>query len=154
MNSVAGSVGCTLRRHERLTGARMRLPQEWPKAKSAANEVSKQGGTTVHDRPWILRNSGIFLWLCCAERGCRISYKPHRSQIREEGNTMFKNLSEQPIAELQNQQADKWVGDKLLEKCVTTREGMPSFVFFEGPPTANGKPGIHHVNIRRQQCRP
>ncbi|MBQ1214758.1 MAG: isoleucine--tRNA ligase [Firmicutes bacterium] len=61
---------------------------------------------------------------------------------------MFKNLSEQPIAELQNQQADKWVEDKLLEKCVTTREGMPSFVFFEGPPTANGKPGIHHVIAR------
>lgn len=61
---------------------------------------------------------------------------------------MFKNLSEQPIAELQNQQADQWVENKLLEKCVTTREGMPSFIFYEGPPTANGKPGIHHVIAR------
>ncbi|MBK5246445.1 MAG: isoleucine--tRNA ligase, partial [Peptostreptococcaceae bacterium] len=33
-------------------------------------------------------------------------------------------------------------------KCVTTRNGMPSFVFYEGPPTANGRPGIHHVIAR------
>ena len=61
---------------------------------------------------------------------------------------MFKKLSEKPIADLQNEQADRWEQDKLLEKCVTTREGMPSFVFYEGPPTANGKPGIHHVLAR------
>jgi len=61
---------------------------------------------------------------------------------------MIKNLSEKPIAELQKEQAKKWKQDNLLEKCVTTREGMPSFVFYEGPPTANGKPGIHHVIAR------
>lgn len=61
---------------------------------------------------------------------------------------MFKKLSEQPISELQNQQADQWIENRLLQKCVTTREGMPSFVFYEGPPTANGKPGIHHVIAR------
>lgn len=31
------------------------------------------------------------------------------------------------------------------ERSVNEREGYPEFVFFEGPPTANGKPGIHHV---------
>lgn len=61
---------------------------------------------------------------------------------------MFKKLSEQPIAQLQNEQADRWVENELLKKCVTTREGMPSFIFYEGPPTANGKPGIHHVIAR------
>ncbi len=61
---------------------------------------------------------------------------------------MFKNLSEKPIAELQNAQADQWDEEKLLEKCVTTREGQPSFIFYEGPPTANGRPGIHHVIAR------
>lgn len=61
---------------------------------------------------------------------------------------MIKNLSSKPIAELQLEQAEKWDKDKLLEKCVSTREGMPSFVFYEGPPTANGKPGIHHVIAR------
>ena len=58
---------------------------------------------------------------------------------------MIKNLSERPIAELQAEQADKWAAEDLLGKCVESREGQPSFVFYEGPPTANGKPGIHHV---------
>lgn len=61
---------------------------------------------------------------------------------------MFQNLSERPIAELQMDQAKAWKEEKLLEKCVTTREGMPSFIFYEGPPTANGRPGIHHVIAR------
>lgn len=61
---------------------------------------------------------------------------------------MFKNLSSKPIAELQNAQADRWKSENLLEKCVTTREGMPQFIFYEGPPTANGRPGIHHVMAR------
>ncbi len=61
---------------------------------------------------------------------------------------MFKNLSEKPIAEVQKEQAKAWKEENLLEKCVTSREGMPSFVFYEGPPTANGRPGIHHVIAR------
>nr|WP_315023294.1 isoleucine--tRNA ligase [uncultured Aminipila sp.] len=61
---------------------------------------------------------------------------------------MFQNLSEKPIAELQMNQAKAWKEERLLEKCVTTREGMPSFIFYEGPPTANGRPGIHHVIAR------
>lgn len=61
---------------------------------------------------------------------------------------MFKNLSEKPIAELQMEQADNWEKEDLLHKCVTTREGQPSFIFYEGPPTANGRPGIHHVIAR------
>ncbi|MFR6258312.1 MAG: class I tRNA ligase family protein, partial [Anaerovoracaceae bacterium] len=46
------------------------------------------------------------------------------------------------------EQADKWEKENLLEKCVSTRKGMPSFTFYEGPPTANGRPGIHHVIAR------
>lgn len=61
---------------------------------------------------------------------------------------MFENLSEKPIAEVQKVQAKKWEEEDLLHKCVTTRSGMPSFVFYEGPPTANGRPGIHHVIAR------
>jgi len=61
---------------------------------------------------------------------------------------MFEKLSEKPIAEVQQAQALKWEEENLLEKCVTEREGQPSFVFYEGPPTANGKPGIHHVIAR------
>ena len=61
---------------------------------------------------------------------------------------MFKNLSERPIAEVQMEQADLWEKEDLLHRCVTTREGQPSFIFYEGPPTANGRPGIHHVIAR------
>ncbi len=61
---------------------------------------------------------------------------------------MFKQLSSEAIAEVQKRQSKEWEENNLLEKCVTTREGMDSFVFYEGPPTANGKPGIHHVIAR------
>ena len=61
---------------------------------------------------------------------------------------MIKNLSEKPIAAVQTEQAEKWKNDDLLGKCVSTREGQPSFIFYEGPPTANGKPGIHHMMAR------
>lgn len=61
---------------------------------------------------------------------------------------MFKNLSDKPIAELQNEQAEMWERENLLEKCVETRASGPSFIFYEGPPTANGRPGIHHVIAR------
>ncbi len=61
---------------------------------------------------------------------------------------MFKNLSSKPIAEIQGSQADQWDQNELLKKCVLTRDKQPAFVFYEGPPTANGKPGIHHVIAR------
>ena len=55
---------------------------------------------------------------------------------------MFKNLSEKPIAEVQNEQVAKWKEEDLLTKCVTAREGATPFVFYEGPPTANGIPAL------------
>ena len=61
---------------------------------------------------------------------------------------MFENLSERPIAEVQNEQAKGWEEENLLQKCVDARKGSPSFIFYEGPPTANGRPGIHHVMAR------
>lgn len=61
---------------------------------------------------------------------------------------MFKNLSDKPIAEVQKEQVKHWYSEDLLSKCIKEREGCPSFVFYEGPPTANGRPGIHHVMAR------
>lgn len=61
---------------------------------------------------------------------------------------MFKPLSQKPIKDVQLSQAHHWKEEDLLTKCITTREGMPSFIFYEGPPTANGHPGIHHVMAR------
>ena len=42
----------------------------------------------------------------------------------------------------------RWKDCDIFQKSVTTREGSPSFVFYEGPPSANGMPGIHHVIAR------
>ncbi len=41
-----------------------------------------------------------------------------------------------------------WKKNGIFEKSVSTREGQPSYVFYEGPPSANGMPGIHHVMAR------
>ena len=41
-----------------------------------------------------------------------------------------------------------WKKEKIFEKTVSTRKGGPDYVFFEGPPTANGKPGVHHMLTR------
>ena len=50
----------------------------------------------------------------------------------------------------------KWKEEKCFENVNKAREGAPRFVFFEGPPSANGKPGIHHVmarSIKDAYCR-
>ncbi|MDT0606516.1 isoleucine--tRNA ligase [Croceitalea rosinachiae] len=43
---------------------------------------------------------------------------------------------------------DYWKENNIFEKSVSTREGKESYVFYEGPPSANGMPGIHHVMAR------
>ena len=42
----------------------------------------------------------------------------------------------------------EWESNNTFEQSLKNREGHPSFVFFEGPPSANGMPGIHHVMAR------
>ena len=41
-----------------------------------------------------------------------------------------------------------WKAQKIFEKTIEQRKGAPEYVFFEGPPTANGKPYVHHVEAR------
>ena len=57
----------------------------------------------------------------------------------------FKDLNFARIAE---EVLDFWSKEKIFEKSVSNREGAPSFTFYEGPPSANGTPGIHHVMAR------
>jgi isoleucyl-tRNA synthetase len=56
----------------------------------------------------------------------------------------------QPLdyAKLANDVRAYWDANGIFEKSVSTREGQPTFVFYEGPPSANGQPGIHHVMAR------
>ena len=52
------------------------------------------------------------------------------------------------LSEVNKQELIRWNEHKLFEQTMKVREGSPSFVFFEGPPSANGMPGIHHVMAR------
>ncbi len=63
-------------------------------------------------------------------------------------NKRFQNLSAKPVADVQNEQVNHWKDTNLLKRSVEVREGNTPFVFYEGPPTANGRPGIHHVMAR------
>ncbi len=60
----------------------------------------------------------------------------------------FKELSSLPVAEREKQISDKWEQIDILKKSIDNRDGKENFVFYEGPPTANGRPGIHHVISR------
>ncbi|MFT2009674.1 isoleucine--tRNA ligase [Pontibacter sp. 13R65] len=57
----------------------------------------------------------------------------------------YKNLN---YAKLGEEVLDFWKTNSIFEKSVATREGNKPFVFYEGPPSANGTPGIHHVMAR------
>ena len=50
--------------------------------------------------------------------------------------------------ELEKEMLSRWKEEKLFQQTLAQAEGKPEFVFFEGPPTANGRPGIHHVFSR------
>ncbi len=60
----------------------------------------------------------------------------------------YKALSNLPVAQRESAVSEYWDKNDVLDKSITTREGQKSFVFYEGPPTANGRPGIHHVISR------
>lgn len=60
----------------------------------------------------------------------------------------FKELSNRPVNENEGSLSSFWDDIDLLQKTVDVRKDAKPFVFFEGPPTANGKPGIHHVISR------
>ena len=49
---------------------------------------------------------------------------------------------------LEEEMLARWTEENILARTLEAREGRENFVFFEGPPTANGKPGIHHVFSR------
>lgn len=59
--------------------------------------------------------------------------------------TEYKGLDLPAVA---SEVLDFWKKETIFEKSISTREGNTPFVFFEGPPSANGLPGIHHVMAR------
>jgi len=60
----------------------------------------------------------------------------------------FNEYKRLDLAALSKEVLAQWEEENLFEKSVSTREGHTPFLFFEGPPSANGMPGIHHVMAR------
>ncbi len=52
------------------------------------------------------------------------------------------------LSQVNKELLEQWLKEDLFHRSVSEREGRPSFVFYEGPPSANGHPGIHHVLAR------
>ncbi len=57
----------------------------------------------------------------------------------------YKNLD---LVAVSNEVLDRWKKNNTFRRSLEVREGAPEFIFFEGPPSANGMPGIHHVMAR------
>lgn len=64
------------------------------------------------------------------------------------GNMKFKEYKGLDLSRINDEVLEKWDADDAFHKSITSREGCPTFVFYEGPPSANGTPGIHHVMAR------
>jgi len=60
----------------------------------------------------------------------------------------YKEFSQLNLPSIEKEILKKWEAEKAFEKSVELREGATPFVFYEGPPSANGMPGIHHVISR------
>jgi isoleucyl-tRNA synthetase len=67
-------------------------------------------------------------------RASSTAYRPAPSQVS------FPAMEERIL--------ETWERDKIFERSLSEREGMPEWVFYEGPPTANGRPALHHVIAR------
>ena len=63
-------------------------------------------------------------------------------------NKKFAEHSGLDLSQVNKDVLKKWDENDVFSKSMTEREGCPSFVFYEGPPSANGMPGIHHVMAR------
>ncbi len=62
---------------------------------------------------------------------------------------MFKAISDKvSLPDLEKEILDHWKQHQIFEKSIDARQNAPDYTFYEGPPTANGKPGIHHVFAR------
>ena len=60
----------------------------------------------------------------------------------------FKEHKQLKLSAVSQEILSYWEEESIFEKSITSREGQPPFVFYEGPPSANGMPGIHHVMAR------
>ena len=60
----------------------------------------------------------------------------------------FQEYKQLDLSQVNKDVLKRWGNDDTFHKSISSREGNPTFVFYEGPPSANGMPGIHHVMAR------
>ena len=60
----------------------------------------------------------------------------------------YQEYKQLKLNEIAKEIGEDWEKNRIFEKSISEREGKPAFVFYEGPPSANGLPGIHHVMAR------
>jgi len=60
----------------------------------------------------------------------------------------FQEYKQLDLSQVNKDVLKRWENDDTFHKSISSREGNPTFVFYEGPPSANGMPGIHHVMAR------
>ena len=63
-------------------------------------------------------------------------------------NNRYSEYARLNLSEINKTVLKKWDAENVFARSIDERQGHPSFVFFEGPPSANGMPGIHHVMAR------
>jgi len=61
---------------------------------------------------------------------------------------IYKEHKHLRLPDIDREVAGGWKEKRIFERSISEREGRPPFVFYEGPPSANGMPGIHHVMAR------
>jgi isoleucyl-tRNA synthetase len=61
---------------------------------------------------------------------------------------MYNEYKQLNLPEIDREMLKFWEKEHIFQKSISTREDAPTFVFYEGPPSANGMPGIHHVMAR------
>ena len=61
---------------------------------------------------------------------------------------IFKEYKGLDLPKISSEILNFWEEQKIFEKSISERENCPSYIFYEGPPSANGVPGIHHVMAR------
>src|SRR4029077_12690887 len=73
--------------------------------------------------------------------------RPHIKE-NDKMSTKFTEYKGLDLPTVASEVLDFWKKENIFEKSITTHEGSQPYVFFEGPPSANGLPGIHHVMAR------
>lgn len=63
-------------------------------------------------------------------------------------NNKFAEYNSFNLSDINKEILEKWSKNDIFRKSIEIRSGAPTFVFYEGPPSANGMPGIHHVMAR------